>query len=132
MKRLRLRARFLAAVFATFTLALAACNPSDEEVATGDDPIAALAVPVPSTRYTGDFWRRDYAESPERFERAVAYCQDKSPDAYPNCAPVLQARNIIEAARSPRIEGKTYTGIARPPVADTTGFFTADSTRPPR
>ena len=113
-------------------LALTACGPSDEEVATGDDPLAALAVPVPSTRYTGEFWWRDHAENPDRFERAVAYCEGKSLEAYPNCAPVLQARNIIGAARSPRIEGKTYTGIAQPPAPDSTGFFTADSTRPPR
>ena len=130
MNRLRPHAPFLAA--AIFALALAACGPSDEEIATGDDPIAALAVPVPSTRYTGDFWRRDYAESPERFERAVAYCQDKSPDAYPNCAPVLQARNIIEAARSPRLKGKGYTGTGQPPAADSARSLTADSTQVPR
>lgn len=111
------RKRSAAAVFILlFTITmLSACEPSPETVANGDDPMEALKVPVQSTRYTGDFWMRDYERDPARFMEAVAFCEEKEFADYPNCREVMRAQTTIQALESPRLEGKTYSGQSTAP-----------------
>lgn len=105
----------------SLALLVAACGPTDAEIANGDDPVRALTVATQSSRYVEDYWVREYRDNRGQYERAVAYCRDKSIDAHPNCKAVLDAEAFVGAhVNSPRLEGKTYTGISRPPTADST------------
>lgn len=104
---------------ALITLTLFGCGPSDEEIADGGDPLAALRVSALSARYDGRFWQAQHVQSPTRFAEAVAYCTSESEagrlDERPNCEPVLMAdefiRNVERELRSPRLEGRGYTGM---------------------
>ncbi len=99
---------------------ISACGPTDEDIANGDDPIAALNVTAQSTRYASDFWVREHERNPDRFQEAVAFCEGKEYADFPNCRAVAQAKGVVEAADSPRQEGKTYTGTENPFAADST------------
>lgn len=98
------------------------CGPSPEEVAQGDDPLAALAVAVQSDRYDGPFWWRLNSQQPELYAEAASYCQSEK-DAgrlveRPNCIPVLQVREFIYSMSQPRREGRGYTGILEKDASD--------------
>ncbi len=101
-------------------LLTSACGPTNEDIANGDDPIKALKVTAQSTRYAGDFWVREHEQNPERFQEAISFCEAKEYADYPNCRAVVQARAVVEAAESPRLEGKTYTGTEDPFATDST------------
>lgn len=91
------------------------CGPSPEEVAQGDDPLAALTVASVSERYDGRYWRIQREQQPDLYEAAVRYCQDEEESgrvsSRPNCAPVLQVVAYIESMSQPAPKGKGYTGI---------------------
>ncbi len=101
------------------SLTFLGCGPSDEEIADGGDPLAALRVSALSARYDGRFWQAQHRQSPGRFADAVAYCAAESEagrlDERPNCEPVLMAdefiRNVQRELRAPRLEGRGYTGM---------------------
>lgn len=78
--------------------ALGACQKPVEDVADGDDPIAALKVTTPTRRYTQGFWtaQAQSSDSTRRrlWDEALAYC--RRPDlevdgAKPNCREVRTA-----------------------------------------
>jgi hypothetical protein len=104
---------------ALITITLFGCGPSDEEIADGGDPLAALRVSALSVRYDGRFWQAQHAQSPTRFAEAIAYCTSESEAGRlgerPNCEPVMMAaefiRNVERERRSPRLEGRGYTGM---------------------
>ena len=84
-------------------LPAASCRPSPEATANGDDPLAALTVSTPSTKYTAGFWREQARTDPQGlWSKAVAYCGDPQPrpgleqdGAKPNCQEVrLAAFNL--------------------------------------
>ena len=99
---LRLSSSSRRALLATGALAAVAargaCRKSAEDVADGDDPIAALKVTTPTRRYTQGFWTAQAQSSDSARRRlwgeALAYC--KRPDlqidgAKPNCREVMTA-----------------------------------------
>ena len=90
------------------------CAPSAEDVAEGDDPLAALAVGAPSERYDGRFWLLKRDEDRALFDEAVVYCRGEQ-DAdrlaeRPNCGPVIAAARFAESRERPRPQGRGFTG----------------------
>lgn len=75
------------------------CAASDEDIANGDDPLAALTVPHRSERYTTTYWRYTTRDDPELWASAVDYCEDKRAD-YPNCEAVRSVA-IMERMTEP-------------------------------
>lgn len=80
--------------------AMAGCAASDADIANGDDPLAALAVPHRSERYTTTYWTQTTRDDPELWARAVEYCQDKRAD-YPNCEAVRSVEALERMSRPP-------------------------------
>ncbi|MBX6330904.1 MAG: hypothetical protein IRY91_03550 [Gemmatimonadaceae bacterium] len=68
------------------------CAPKPEAVANGDDPIAALSVPVRSSRYEGPYWAEQRRLHSAVWTRALAYCTPTRAIDHPNCEPVLANR----------------------------------------
>lgn len=77
---------------------LGACRKAADNVADGDDPIAALKVTTPTRRYTQGFWTAQAQSSDSARRRlwaeALGYC--RRPDlevdgAKPNCREVMTA-----------------------------------------
>lgn len=65
--------------------AMAGCRVSDADVANGDDPLAALAVPHRSERYTTAYWTQKSGTDTELWAQAVAFCEGKDDGDHPNC-----------------------------------------------
>lgn len=91
------------------------CAPSVEDVAEGDDPLAALTVGVASKRYDGRYWLLKRDEDRPLFDEAVAYCRGEQ-DAerlaeHPNCGPVIAAARFAESRERPRPQGRGFTGV---------------------
>ena len=93
----------------------AACRPTPptpQQVADGDDPVAALTSSTPSTRYTQGYWleqmRADSAGRPSPWRRALAYCGEngrprpglEADGAKPNCFAVSQVEQRTPAAKA--------------------------------
>lgn len=96
------------------SVTLGACTPSPQQVADGDDPLAALTVPAESHRYTDGYWREQArTDSAGRWAKAVAYCGDGQPrpgleadGAKPNCRAVYGAAFALATARAIEAAGK--------------------------
>ena len=110
---LLLSVRFAAALVLAALLfsALTGCAPSQEELADGDDPLAALTAEVPSTRYDGPYWMAQYQTGRDLFDEAVRYCMEEAQRGRPNCAPVLAASDLYESMSRPPLKGRGYSGI---------------------
>lgn len=67
------------------SIAVPACNQSDADVANGDDPMQALAVPHLSERYDVTYWTQTSARDKDLWAQAVSFCEGKDPREYPNC-----------------------------------------------
>lgn len=78
-----------AVLVATSAGVVGACQPKPEDVANGDDPIAALEVPVRSTRYDGPYWQQQRVAGSDVWRRAVDACSGAEATQRPNCEPVL-------------------------------------------
>lgn len=72
----------------------AGCGPSQEAVANGDDPIAALASTVASDRYGTAFWTQQMHDGTEIWTQALAYCEPAERSDYPNCKTVRSVQFI--------------------------------------
>jgi hypothetical protein len=70
-------------------IAATACQPKPEDVANGDDPIAALRVAVRSTRYDGPYWQQQRLAASDVWKRALAECTPEQATQRPNCEPVV-------------------------------------------
>jgi hypothetical protein len=81
-------------------LAAACGRPSAEDLANGDDPLAALRSSVRSARYDGAFWNREAVESTELWAGAVAYCRTPGNSAAPNCQTVGLVLSTIELEKA--------------------------------
>lgn len=99
--------RLLAGVCATALAMLpviGGCRTSsDADVANGDDPLKALAVSVPSTRYTAGYWQSQANQDPALWQRAVSYCEEQKAagqGSKPNCSAVESAKFEM-AGRAP-------------------------------
>lgn len=78
-----------AVLLAASTGVIGACQPKPEDVANGDDPIAALEAPVRSTRYDGTYWQQQRLAGSNVWLRAVDACSGEQSTQRPNCEPVL-------------------------------------------
>ena len=83
----------IAAGFAAALLA-SACAPSQEEIANGDDPIAALASTVQSSRYGTNYWTEQMRSASDTWSKAVVYCEPIERRDYPNCKTVRAVKFI--------------------------------------
>ena len=71
-----------------------ACGPSQEELANGDDPIAALRSTAESSRYGAKYWIEQMTAATELWTQAVAYCEPAEHADYPNCETVRAVKFI--------------------------------------
>ena len=71
---------------------LASCSPTPEELANGDDPIAALASTAKSSRYGLNYWVEQRDRKTETWSRALAYCEPAERANFANCETVRQVR----------------------------------------
>ena len=78
-----------AALVAVSAGVVGACQPKPEDVANGDDPIAALEASVRSTRYDGPYWQQQRLAGSDVWRRAVDACSPDRAAQRPNCEPVL-------------------------------------------
>lgn len=100
--------------------AVAGCAASDQDVANGDDPLAALAVPHRSERYTTTYWRYTRTDDPELWTRAVDYCEEKRAD-YPNCEAVRYVNMMERMTEMPEDPPDTFgLRMSPPPERDMT------------
>jgi len=85
-------------------------KPTPEQVADGDNPLAALAVSAETHRYTESYWteqyRADSAGRPSPWKQALAYCGTNDAPRpglnadgnKPNCFAVFQVEGRTPAA----------------------------------
>lgn len=107
--------RRLTAALLVHAAALGACARSQQQVADGDDPLAALTSSVASTRYTDGYWREQArTDSAGRWAKALAYCGEvgrprpglEADGAKPNCGAVYGAEFAIATHRAVEAAGK--------------------------
>lgn len=111
----RSAARFAAVLIAgLFFTASGACHKAPDDVANGDDPLAALTVTAESRRYDEQYWRvheqsSDSAQH-QLYSQAVAYCSRKDvaiDGAKPNCRPVRTVA-ALQLHGDPAVGGQAY------------------------
>ena len=89
------------AIFAVAAVLAGGCGqPSAEDLANGDDPLAALRSPVRSARYDGAYWNREAVQSTPLWQDAVSYCRTPGNSAAPNCQTVGLVLSTIELERA--------------------------------
>jgi hypothetical protein len=91
----------LAFALAVIVTPASACRRSDEDVANGGDPIAALRAATPSTRYTATFWKAAADRDSVLWNRAVALCAAAEATQRPNCVDVRLVQGLREGSRVP-------------------------------
>ncbi|MGH7286942.1 MAG: hypothetical protein ACREI8_02870 [Myxococcota bacterium] len=72
--------------------AITSCSPSPEDVANGDDPIAALTSTARSSRYGLNYWVEQRDQKTETWSQALAFCEPPEHANYPNCETVREVR----------------------------------------
>ena len=101
--RAHLLAAISAAALALLPLLGGCRTASEADVANGDDPMKALAVSAPSTRYKAGYWQTQADQDPALWQRAVSYCDQQKvagQGSKPNCSAVESAKFEI-AGRAP-------------------------------
>lgn len=89
------------AIFAVAAVLAGGCGqPSAEDLANGDDPLAALRSPVRSARYDGAYWNREAVQSTPLWQDAISYCRTPGNSAAPNCQTVGLVLSTIELERA--------------------------------
>jgi hypothetical protein len=96
---------------ALLILAVLGCSPSNEEIANGDDPMAALTVPHKSERYTSSYWTQKSIRDKQLYTQAVEYCKDKNDGEHPNCDVVRYVDILERMSRLPRERPKDFSLI---------------------
>ena len=69
-------------------IAFLACGPSQEELADGDDPLAALESTVESSRYGARSWTEQMTAKTQVWAAALAYCEPTERADHANCKTV--------------------------------------------
>ena len=94
---------YVRALIAVSFLSLGACQPSEEDIANGDEPIQALSATVLSTRYAQAYWRQQADGRSDVWQRAQAVCENADLGEKPNCALVqgiAQFDEMVERTRN--------------------------------
>ena len=76
----------------TLLVSSLACQPTQEELANGDDPIAALSSTVESSRYGPKYWSEQMTADSETWTKALEYCAPAEHANYPNCEVVASVK----------------------------------------
>lgn len=71
-----------------------ACGPTEEQIANGDDPIAALGSTVKSSRYGATYWTEQMKGDTDVWKEAVAYCEPAERANYSNCEVVRSTKFV--------------------------------------
>lgn len=102
--------------------AVPACAQSEAEVANGDDPMKALAVPHVSERYNAAYWAQTQDFDEDLWTRAVSFCEGLGGDLRenPNCHAVLQVRAFERVPEVPLDQPRTFRLTPEPWNEDTT------------
>ena len=88
---------FRTTLTATLLHGLASCSPSQEDIANGDDPIAALGATVESSRYGQKFWQQEKTAASSTWSAAIEYCTPAGRADFPNCKTV----NLVKFLGAP-------------------------------
>lgn len=91
---------FLALALAVALLGGCGQQPTAEELANGEDPLASLSSPVRSARYDGGFWNREAREGSDLWQEAVEYCRTPGNSGAPNCQTVGLVLSTIELEKA--------------------------------
>ena len=109
--------RRLQASFCLLILASLACGcagaPAEET-----DPLASLASPVLSSKYTADYWNAQATQGTETWEQAVETCRDEGRRLLPNCTTVTQIDFLHALRKSAERASKPYDGQRGVPFPD--------------
>lgn len=84
----------------TAALLVGCGQPTAEELANSDDPIAALRSPVRSARYDGAFWNREARQETDLWHEAVDYCRSAGNAGAPNCQIVGLVLSTLELEKA--------------------------------
>jgi hypothetical protein len=98
------------ALAAALGLAAGACRPAVDEIANGDDALAALAVPVESARYDGPYWAREAHRRSRTWAAATAFCARARAARLPNC-------HVVELVERWEGLGAPPSQLSLPPLA---------------
>ena len=137
MKKLLCLSHGLASLaFGLFLASVAAgCQPTEADIADGDDPLEALTVAALSTRYDGPYWLHQRSALPDVFGQALTYCKAQSLTERPNCQAVMAASRFAESLERPAPKGRGYSGILTEDNTDPEGnaeTSAPDTLRPER
>ena len=89
------------AMLVIVSLAATGCGESDADIANGDDPLRALAVPHRSERYTTTYWTQRSVRDTALWRKATEYCEDRNEGDHPNCDAVRYVEMIERRSRLP-------------------------------
>ena len=104
MMRLRPVTHCFVALVATLLAGPSACRKSDIALANGDDPIAALNVRAPTTKYVHEYWLDQATRKTPLWDSAYALCSAYWPHqdgSKPNCGHVYTANFYRSGATTP-------------------------------
>ena len=125
-----MRNRGLQASLSLLTLASMACacaGPPPEET----DPLASLASPVLSSKYTADYWNVQATQESETWQQAVELCRDDGRRLLPNCTTVSQIDFLLALRKSAQRTSKPYDGKRGAPLPDLVVRTMETGTDPP-
>jgi hypothetical protein len=112
-----MRRSWFVLVAAPLVLALAACRPTVQEVAEGDDALAALAVRAESTRYNGPFWAHEAHRGSGLWTRAKSFCLAHREEDLPNCQPIALVMRWEQPPALPQLVPPSWSTNERSFVA---------------
>ena len=95
---------------AVVALSVTACEPREQAIANGEDPLQALTVGAISERYDDAFWGQQRHDHPDLWTRAKAYCDGKDVGQHPNCRPVLGLMGLERTLERPRSTSSGFDG----------------------
>jgi hypothetical protein len=113
--------------------ALVACAPPAEP----DKPLASLAWPEPSTKFTAEYWGEQAKADSKVWRQAVDWCAEETRKLLPNCQTVGQVRFVRTLKDSAARRSEPYDGqggVEMPPAVQgqLKGSQAADDSAPPR
>lgn len=96
-------------------LAVSACGPPVEP----HEPLASLAWPEPSTKFTAEFWGEQAQADSKIWREAVDWCAEEARKLLPNCQIVGQVQFVRMLKDSAGRQSEPYDGkggVVMPPA----------------
>ena len=93
------------------SLAALGCARSQEDLANGDDPLAALESTVRSTRYGEKYWQQERDAQSSIWTQALEYCRPPERANYPNCEVVRQV-DFLSTPTAPGNPAQSEKGLS--------------------